>query len=125
VKRKQRNRLKTLADKETDKQIQALNSETRNFMNYLYYKDLNEFLDSIGKQFHEKVNSYRICLAFGFQYDKELNKLRTSNPDVEENEMLTMLKDIIGINNLVFNYKKKEEIIEEEPVEPSKFPPIM
>jgi hypothetical protein len=110
VKRKQRNRLKTLADKETDKQIQALNNETRNFMNYLYYKDLNEFLDSIGKQFHEKVNAYRICLAFGFQYDKELNKLRTSNPDVEENEMLSLLKGLIPSDKLVFNYKK--EVIE-------------
>ena len=107
--RKQKSRLQVQSKKEYDKQMQGLINETQNFMTHLYYKDIDEFFQEQNKPFHDKVNAYRIFLLFGFIYNKETKKWRTEREDLPENEMMKMLKSIIGESFLIFNYKKEEK----------------
>jgi hypothetical protein len=107
--RKQRNRLQVQSKKEYDRQMQSLLHETQNFMTHLYYKDIDEFFIEQNKPFHDKVNAYRIFLLFGFVYDKETKLWRTEREDLPENEMMKMLKSIVGESFLVFNYRKEEK----------------
>jgi uncharacterized FlaG/YvyC family protein len=110
VKSKQRNRRDNQFQKQLHNQLSAVINETKSFANYLYYQDMDKFFNSINLAIHDKINAYRLCLVFGFIYDKETSTFKTEAEDIPENEMLGMLKQLIPSEKLVFNYKKEEEI---------------
>lgn len=110
MKRKQRNRLQVSTEKEANLQMQAIQEETKKFMNFLYYRDLDNFFTELNLPINDKINAFRLCLLFGFILNKEESVLRTEREDLPENQMMIMLKGIIPADKLVFNYKKEEKI---------------
>jgi len=111
--RKQKSRLQIQSKKNNDLQLQALNAEVQRFVMDLYYKDIDEFFIEKGKSLPEKSNIYRLLLYFGFIYNKEEKIWRTENEDLPDNGHMMTLKDLIGIESLIFNYsKEKAEVIE-------------
>ena len=116
MKRKQRNRLQVSTEKEANMQMQAIQEETKKFMNFLYYQDIDDFFTGLNLPINDRINAFRLLLLFGFLYDKDKFIFRTEREDLPENQMMTMLKGIIPADKLVFNYVPKviEEEIEED-----------
>ena len=94
-------------EKYLDKQLEALSMEVRNFTGYLYHNDINSYFENNDKSLQEKIHIYRLLLIFGFMYDKQINKWKTEESDLPDNEMMKELKTYINIEDLIFNYKKK------------------
>jgi len=115
LKRKQRNRVQIQNQKQAGNQLEHLINETKKFMNFLYFKDIDEFFEKENKPFHDKVNAYRLLLMFGFIYYKEENVWKTPYADITDPEegqsfnMMNMLKGIVSVDKLVFEYRNESE----------------